>query len=437
LLQILVISYSFPPDADVGAKRVARLARYLPEFGIAPIVLTIEERFIKLRDESLPAPDNVRVVRTSRLTHPLEWYGRWKTATRAPSKALAQSSNEPSLTGVKPARWLRRQILSALDIPDSYWGWYLPALRAAGKLIRQECISAMLSSGPPWTAHLIARNLKRKYLVPWIADFRDPWALDPWRDYPRWYKRIDSRLEATCIRWADLVLCVTEGIKTQLIERYAALPSAKFVTLTNGFDGSLGSGQRRASQRSQLFCVHLGQLYAGRRIDTFCKALMNLVQAGKLNPKEIKIVFLGPAAPTIVASAHLEARELIENGCIEFRPMVPWEEGQRILDGADVLLIFQGDHGGVTAKFYEYLRTGKPIFAVAKNGDLTQMLTATGSGIWADPEDPADVGSKFLTALDMPVRSPSEIQHLAQLYHFRSLAERLAGMIHSVGEPSG
>jgi hypothetical protein len=43
--RILVIAHTFPPNAEVGSKRVARFCRYLPEFGIQPIVLTVEERF--------------------------------------------------------------------------------------------------------------------------------------------------------------------------------------------------------------------------------------------------------------------------------------------------------------------------------------------------------------------------------------------------------
>jgi glycosyltransferase involved in cell wall biosynthesis len=160
------------------------------------------------------------------------------------------------------------------------------------------------------------------------------------------------------------------------------------------------------------------------------------VHAGRLNPAEIKVLFLGPVDPSIVASAQQEAPELLQNKCIEFRPRVPWEEGQKILDSANVLLIFQGSHPGITAKFYEYLHTGKPIFAVAKDGDLTQMLKTTGSGIWADPKHPVGIANKFMAALDLPVRSPDEIQQLAQLYHFRSLAERLAGMIRASGGES-
>ena len=49
-LKLLMIAYSFPPDSEVGARRPAGLCRYLPEFGIRPIVLTVEERFYSRLD---------------------------------------------------------------------------------------------------------------------------------------------------------------------------------------------------------------------------------------------------------------------------------------------------------------------------------------------------------------------------------------------------
>ena len=429
---MLIIAYSFPPDGEVGAKRVARLCRYLPEFGISPVVLTVEKRFNTINDETFPVPENIRVVRTRCLTNPLDWYRRSKTHR----KPLPRLPPQPSLKSQNRSHGLRRQIVSLLEIPDHYWGWYFPAIRAAEALIEQERIAVVFSSGPPWTSHLVARHLKKKYRIPWIADFRDAWLSDVWRDVPRWRERIDGGLEASCVKWADLVLCVTDGIQTQFTERYPAIPAAKFITLTNGFDGSIPSAPRMAPRGSQLLCLHLGELYAGRRIDTFCKALVELIRTGRLDPTGVRVVFLGSCDAAIVASAHRVAPELIENNCVEFRPRVTWAEGQQFLDSADVLLIFQGNHRGVTAKFYEYLQTGKPIFAIAKQGDLTEMLNTTGSGISADPEDPADIASKFLAALKLPVRSPEEVQRLAQIYHFRSLSHRLAVMIRGVGGES-
>jgi glycosyltransferase involved in cell wall biosynthesis len=426
-LKVLVIAFNFPPDSEVGARRAVGLCRYLPEFGIQPVVLTVEERFYSVRDETVPAPNGISVVRTP-FANPSHWYRRLKSHLRRNHKlSVAQEEASSALT---KKGFLRHQLLTLLRTPDEYWGWYFPAVRAAEELIRTQSIAAVFSTGPPWTPHLIARHLKKKHRIPWLADFRDPWALDPWRgSLPQWRQRIDRRLEASCVRWADLVLSVTDGMRTQFAEQYPG-SAAKFVTLTNGFDGSKSIRPRTTSQSSQRIFLHLGALYGGRRIDTFCKALVDLTQTGIINPERIKVLFVGENDTAIVAAAQQVAPELLRNNCIEFRPRVPWSEAQRFLERADVLLIFQGDHRwGVTAKFYEYLQTGKPIFAMAMQGDLSAMMKTTNCGVWADTEDPEDIASKFIEVMNLPARSSEEVERVAQLYHFRSLTERLVGWI--------
>src|SRR5215467_4124561 len=132
-LKVLVIALNFPPDGEVGAKRVAGFCRYLPEFGIQPIVLTVEERFYKVRDETVPIPQGVSVLRTS-FANPLDWYRRLRVHLRRNrTLSVAQGVVTPAAV---TKRFLRRQILPLLEVPDEYWGWYFPAVRAAGKLIR-------------------------------------------------------------------------------------------------------------------------------------------------------------------------------------------------------------------------------------------------------------------------------------------------------------
>jgi glycosyltransferase involved in cell wall biosynthesis len=429
LLKVLVIAYHFPPSYEVGGKRVVRLCRYLPEFGISPIVLTVEKRFIDVCDESFTTPTGVDVIRACRLTNPLDWYCQWKMNRRPAHLPARTSATAPEISTETLNCRVRRQIVSFLKIPDRYWGWYWPAVRAAETLIKQQPISLIISSGPPWTSHLIARHLRKKFGVPWIADFRDEWVSDIWRDSPPWLDIIDNRLEASCIRWADLVLCVTNRIRSQFLNRYPAISAAKLVTLTNGFDGVMSYLPKKSLRSSRVVCLHLGELYGRRRIDSFCRAMVDLVDAGRLDPGAVKVLFVGPSDASIVASAHEIAPHLIQNGCIEFRPRVNWSEGQQLLCDADVLLIVQGDHPGVTAKFYEYLQTGKPIFAIVKEGDLSEILRTTGSGLWSNPENPLEIASDFMKALDLPVRSQEEMAGLAKLYHFRSLAEELARMV--------
>ena len=98
---------------------------------------------------------------------------------------------------------------------------------------------------------------------------------------------------------------------------------------------------------------------------------------------------------------------------------------------ADLLLIFQGGHVlQIPAKFYEYLSTGKPIFAVAKKGALTNLLEETGSGTWADSEKPEEIAAGLLKALALPALSSEEVQQRwYSRFHYRSLAARLAGSI--------
>ena len=68
-------------------------------------------------------------------------------------------------------------IVSTLFKPPNHQpGWYAPAVEEGLRLLgSSNDFAAIVSSGPPWTSHAVARALKRKSGLPWIADFRDAW----------------------------------------------------------------------------------------------------------------------------------------------------------------------------------------------------------------------------------------------------------------------
>lgn len=457
--QILMVSHAFPPDIQVGGMRTARFCRYLPDFAIRPIVLTAQERFYPNRDNSFSVPPGTRVERTTMIPTPLDLYGalrtRWVSAPLSTGTVdrRGESRNRSEIPpNGKSSRGFRRHTRALLSIPDTFWGWYLPAVRAAEKLIARESFSALFSSGPPWTSHLIACHLTKKFRIPWIADFRDAWSRETWRPelLPRWRDSIDERLEATCLRSASLVVSVTDFIRNGFLRHYPNLPAAKFVTLTNGYDdsesssslSSLNEGTAESrletdlsfflQNRSTRLLLHLGNLYIGRRIGAFCEAVARLISTGKMDTNSISVAFVGDASPDIVAEALQRVPDLIREGRIVFHRRIGWQNAQEVLERADVLLIFQGDHPGVTAKFYEYLRTGKPILAIVREGALRDIMDATRAGFCADPEDAGDIASKLLQAMAQPVRKTKDINLLAGQYHIRSLTERLAGWIHDL-----
>ena len=69
LLKVLFVTYYWPPAGGAGVQRSLKFVKHLPEFGIEPTVITVDEKqgaypvFDKTLAEEIPA--NVRVFRTS------------------------------------------------------------------------------------------------------------------------------------------------------------------------------------------------------------------------------------------------------------------------------------------------------------------------------------------------------------------------------------
>ena len=160
-------------------------------------------------------------------------------------------------------------------------------------------------------------------------------------------------------------------------------------------------------------------------------ALSILVKKQKLDPDAIKVLFLGDTDESQIAACREVASELMDSGMIEFHQRVDKEEARRFLWEADLLLVFQGGYRAqIPLKFYEYLSTGKPIFAVSQQGALSDVMAQTGVGIWAEEDDPSEIGEKFLLALTLPAQPAEAVQQRwAERFHFRSLSRQLAKWI--------
>ncbi len=431
-ITVLVVSYYFPPDAAVGGKRIARFCKYLLQLGIKPIVLTVDQSCYELLDASYPVPDGVTVHRVQPEKVPLDFYREWK------ARGETVGTAEPNLQANEPPRtqkgsWLRNNLLAALTIPDQYWGWKKPALIEADSIFKKSKIDAIFSSGPPWTTHRVAQRISRLYSVPWIADFRDAWVSDQWRDeqLPRWRDSLDWRLEESCLKQATSVVCTTEQLKQSLSRAHPGIPAEKLTVISNGFDGELPDHKMESVARNEApILLHAGQLYSGRRIDSFCRAIGSLIRSGRLKQGGLLAQFLGDIDQEILEGARAAAPELFENGTVSMLPPVGWKEVQERLQQADILLIVQGDHPtAIPAKFFEYLQTGKPILGIAQEGALRETIQQTGCGLVADPRRPDEMEAAILQVLEMKPQSAEQIRNMAGRYHFRELTIQLASHI--------
>ena len=132
------------------------------------------------------------------------------------------------------------------------------------------------------------------------------------------------------------------------------------------------------------------------------------------------------------------AEELGVGDYLEARPVVPYEEGLRILARADlqVLLAYGEETLFVPAKLYDYLLTGAPILCVAPPSELTDIVARTRTGRSLAPGDvdaAADVLRAALEArrTETPLTTPhpDAIEDFSARATARQLAESLDRMI--------
>jgi len=440
--RVLFVVYYFPPSGGPGVQRGLKFIRYLPEFGWEPCVLTVPESAdFQVRDATLLAevpPD--LIVRRTRCPEPYGLY-RALTGQRGPvSLDLSSHSTQER----KPLRRLLRTLRATLFIPDGRMAWRPHAVRGGLDLLRAVGYEAIFSSGPPFTCHLIGRDLHRRSGRPWIADYRDPWTTGTFYPArPRWARRIDERYEATCVRAAARSLIVGEAMAREFRRRYAELDPERFVVLPNGFDPADFAGVPHQPPR-EFRITHSGSLFRGRAPEALLLAVADLMAERADFAERVRLCFAGRLDDDVRARLTRPPFDRVA----ELPGYLPHRESIALLRRSRLLLLSTGTdtqaRSMLTGKVYEYLAAGVPILALAPpDGDAGSLIARTGTGWVHAPEDRAGLrerlrqlweqeraGRERVAEAEGPpqfgcVRNETEIQRYSRREQTRRLAEIL------------
>ncbi len=397
--KVLIVAYYFPPSGGPGVQRVLKYVQYLRDFGWEPIVLTVKDGNFPARDESLlkKIPDGVKVIRTE-IFEPYDLYR--KLTGKGKGVAIDVNTIRKEGTKLSASERLAELIRATIFIPDARIGWFNAAVKAGMEAIRNEKIDAIYSSSPPYTCALIARALKRRSGLPWVAGFRDPWTgfiTTP----DRWAipARIDRMLERAVFTEADAVEVAWVGITKDARGKYPQLPESKFHHLPNGFDSADFPTVDPASRTDNRFTVtYTGSMYGRRNPDAFLKAVERLVERGEVDPSRIRLRFIGRFGEDVMemfrASRVAEAIEVV--GYMEHRMSI----AQLLLSDALLLVVDECDESDevVPGKIYEYIGVGRPVIAVApEKSAIADLIVETRSGYVAHQSNLPGIARAFLT----------------------------------------
>lgn len=408
--KILLVAFHFPPAAmGSGHLRTLGFARYLPAHDWEPLVLTANvrayPRTAPLASQMIPAGCEVH-------------------------RAFALDVRRHLAIAGKYPGFLAR--------PDGWASWWPDAVWKGLRLIRRHRVRAIWSTYPIMSAHRIARTLSRVSGVPWIADFRDPVAASVEATNPHSVAS-QQHWERRVLRDASRIVFTTPGALQACARRYPGVAAAgRLAVIGNGYDDAAFDDLPAPTEHDPvrpLTLLHSGLLYPeGRDPAAFFTALARLKDAGDLTPGGTRIVLRASGTEARYAQ---DLRRLGIDSIVELAAPVSNRDALLEQADADALLLFQGEpfDRQIPAKVYEYLRVGRPIFAmVGEHGDTAALLRETGGAELVRIDD-ADAIARSLAGFLRDVRAgqaPRVEANVVARYSRRAGAALLARMLDEV-----
>lgn len=441
-MKILLLAYYFPPLGGAGVQRALKFAKYLPEFGITPVVISADEPGYTT-DDSLLAdlPDEIevhRICHTPLLTRVMNLVRLLRSGR--PSRRV-DPQTKPVTGGASAYLWRDRLLrgYAMLQFPDDKRGWARRAYAQAAELLSRGDIDMIVSTAPPMSAHFFAARLKRRFGVPWVADYRDLWTGNPFYDAPAWRRWMDLRAERQLLTQADGAIGVTQEMVTLLGRDLTA--GREIIFLPNGYDEADFSGIAPTAQNDGRFVLlYTGSMYGHRSPAGILAAARLLLKRQPEFAGRLCLRFIGSIGSRF--ETLFSAFETEFPGVVERLAYVPHQEVPAALTNADALLLVVGGgssaRGELTGKVFEYLRAGRPVLLLGpRDGEAARMIEETGHGVVMDEGD--EEGTAALLSEWLSGNLPSDIlPHDPCVIRFerRALTGRLAEFLRHVHEKS-
>lgn len=367
--KVLIITYYWPPSGGAGVQRWLKFVKYLREYGWEPIIYTAQDAEYPMLDETLvkDIPNDVVVIKQP-IWEPYQLYKKLigqKKETRVVSGFLNEKG-EKGFTQ-KLSLWIRGNIF----IPDARKFWISPSIKYLNAWLKENEVDAIVSTGPPHSMHLIAKGLKKKTKLPWLADFRDPWVnIDFAADLSmsKYASKKNIKLEGGVLRNADQVVVVSDF----MAEEFKSKTSKPVDVITNGYDpDDFIVDESRLNNHESFTLVHTGSLNDRRNHPVLWKVIAELREQNAAFKKDFVLRLIGKNDASVRRS--IQENRLEE--CTEFVDYLSHEEIIIEQKSASVLLLSINNYGEsekeffspkatLTGKLFEYLAAQRPILMI-------------------------------------------------------------------------
>ena len=417
-MKVLIITYYWPPAGGSGVQRWLKFVKYLRDFGIEPIVYTVDNPDYAINDESLfeEIPKELKVLK-QKIWEPNNLLGKGK---RTSSGFL---NPRPTFFGQ-----ITHYIRANYFIPDARKYWIKPSVAYLKSYLEKSDIDVIITTGPPHSLHLIGLELKKTLAIKWIADFRDPWTeIDYFHQLPLTKKSLSrhKEMEKEVLQKADALLAIGNTMRSKM-----KAFNRNIYVITNGFDGVVSEDSSALDKKFTI--THIGMMNADRNPIQLWKVLKDLIANDSGFKENLELKLVGKIAPVIL-------KDICFYGLEKYATVIdylPHNEVEYVQKTSQVLLLVVNNvpnaKGVITGKIFEYLQAKRPILAIGPvDGDLAEIISQTKSGKIIDFDNNLDLKSTVLDYYTDYKKGKLEIQSQnIDQFHRKELTKKLADTLH-------
>ncbi|MBI9079544.1 MAG: glycosyltransferase [Pseudodesulfovibrio sp.] len=401
-MKVLAISYGYPPMSCPQAIQVSRILSALPA----------EVHVIFSGDKEFPVDTTIGQAENSvQLLEVPYLLPFWKKALREGASRL----------GLKVV----------LQSPDYFIMWFWAAYKAARKAITELSPDVIVTFGMPMSDHLLGLALKKKFNLPWVAHFSDPWIDNPFTQFSKATRAINRFQEKKVIAAADRVIFTSPQAMDLVMGKYPAQWKEKSSYVGHAFNPKCypeAGGDNR-----DVVVRYLGGFYPPRTPQPLINALRLILDSTPEVLQGCRFELIGPIA-NVIKGDYADVG--LPDELLTFREPVSYAESLELMRGADALLVIDAaEVPGIffPSKLADYIGANRPILGMSDASGTSAGIIRSVGGRCANASSTnecAQLLREFLAdpkgiTIDQQAASLYEVNHVAS--QFLSVLETVVG----------
>ena len=422
--KLLIITYYWPPAGGPGVQRWLKFVKYLPDFGIEPIVYIPDNPTYPILDNQLinEVSEKTRII-THKIWEPYQLAAIFsKNKTKKISSGIIPSKKKQSFLE-KLFLWIRGNLF----IPDARVFWVKPSVKYLKKYIIENKIDIIVTSGPPHSLHLIGLQLKESLDIKWYADFRDPWTTIGYHKalkLSNYAEKKHKYLEKKVLNTADTIIVTSKTTRAE----FQSITSRPIEVITNGYDVENVPKQKLDSKFTM---AHIGSFLSDRNPKILWQALEELVTEHAEFANHFRLKLIGKVSQEVLDS--IKSYNLTYY--LDYIGYVSHNEAIKEQKKSQILLLIEIDSEEtksiIPGKLFEYMVSERPIIGIGpKDSDFAEIINSTNTGAFFTYDQKEELKKNIFNYFQLYLKNELVVFPVGlQQYSRKKLTEQLAKII--------